>query len=213
MGIKRSLLLISIFSLLAISACARPPSDITDTPESPDSTPESPDSTPEAPDDDYSPNAPDEAADGYAPPPEAPTPSATFTILPGGSYPELDQICGATDYPIECVRFISPYLNDSIKIDPLNVLKVGIHVATNMTIEALNLAIKIRDDPKTSPNAQSCLRERNWSDLRNQLSGDLTSVNTCIDVYHEGNLASPMRDMDSDLLALYRVLLHIAVDM
>ncbi|XP_017635884.1 pectinesterase inhibitor 10-like [Gossypium arboreum] len=241
MGIKRSILLISIFSLAAISACARPPSDITDTPESPDSTtespdstPESPDSTPEAPDDDYSPNAPDEAADGYAPPPEAPTPSATFTILPGGSYPELDQICGATDYPIECVRFISPYLNDSIKIDPLNVLKVGIHVATNMTIEALNLARKIRDDPRTSPNAQSCLsvcaenydlipdgnelalraiEERNWSDLRNQLSGDLTSVNTCIDVYHEGNLASPMRDMDSDLLALYRVLLHIAVDM
>lgn len=241
MGIKRYILHISIFSLVALSVCTRPPSNITDTPESqnstpesPDSTPESPDSIPAAPDDDYQPNAPDEPAPGHAPPPEAPTPSATFAILPGGSFPELDKICAATDYPTQCIKFISPYLNNSVKIDPLNVLKVGLQVATKMTVEALDIATKLRDDPKSSENAQSCLsvctenydllpdanelalqaiEQRNRSDLRDHLSGDLTSVHTCIDVYQEGNMESPMRDMDSDLLALYRVLLHIAVDM
>ncbi|GMI69478.1 hypothetical protein HRI_000617100 [Hibiscus trionum] len=251
MEIKPFILLISIFYFLHTSSSIRPeaPDAGSSTPESPDgssSTPESPDassSTPAAPDDeapdadDYSPESP-YASNDKSPLPPAEGPSATFSFTSNpadnNSPPELEKICQTTKLPIECVKYVSLFLNDSVKIEPLTVAMTAIRVSTEMTRQAIDTATRFMDEPGASDSlkeamstcldnyqtipddndlALQALDKRNPNEASFKLSSSLTSMDTCFDGITQMHITSPMRDMEAELDRLLRINLQLVSNM
>ncbi|MBA0616418.1 hypothetical protein Godav_016464, partial [Gossypium davidsonii] len=60
----------------------------------------------------------------------------TFFILPNDVDPKLQNICGETDYPIECLATTIPFLDENVAIIPVSILKVEIDAIHNKTKEA-----------------------------------------------------------------------------
>ncbi|KAE8703577.1 hypothetical protein F3Y22_tig00110467pilonHSYRG00081 [Hibiscus syriacus] len=168
--------------------------------------------------------------------PEGPRPSASFsfTLMPGTSNPELEKICKETELPIECMKSISPLLNDTVQVEPITVAKLGIELSTNMSRQAADTATKLYDDPEASGGLKEALsvcienyesipddndlallalNEHNLEEAMIKLSGPLTSMETCLDANHQMHNFSPMRDMEAELEALVRVNLHIVTDL
>ncbi|KAK8509784.1 hypothetical protein V6N13_093632 [Hibiscus sabdariffa] len=261
MEIKPFILLVSIFYLLHSSSSIRSSSsnNSPDAPDAASSTPKSPDgssSTPAAPDAGSStPDAPDETSTNPASPdaddssPESPYssvdktpiapaegPSATFSFpsKPDKSSPELEKICQTTKLPIECVKYVSLFLNNSVKIEPITVAMTGIRAATEMTKQAIETATKFMDEPGASASlkeamstcldnyqsipddndlALQALEKRNTKEASYKLSYSLTSMDTCFDGISQMRITSPMRDMESELERLLRINLQLVSDM
>ncbi|KAE8671257.1 hypothetical protein F3Y22_tig00111983pilonHSYRG00083 [Hibiscus syriacus] len=252
MEIKHFVLIISIFYILQGSSSSRPhtptsnnsnkpaapnvgssipaaPDESTTTPDSPDAGEESPDAGEESPESPYASNdnSPLEPASG-------PSAQFSFASMPASNPPGLDKICQATKLPVDCTKFISPFVNSSVKIEPLSIAKVGIRVSTDMSKQAIDTATRFMDDPKSSASlkeamstclenyqsipddndlALQALDKRNANEAAIKLSSSLASVDTCLDGNHQMHITSPMRDMEEELQRLLHITLTIVSDM
>ncbi|KAE8665407.1 hypothetical protein F3Y22_tig00112616pilonHSYRG00020 [Hibiscus syriacus] len=202
------------------------PDEIRTTLEAPDEGEESPDA------DGASPESPYGSRD-KSPVEPALGPSAEFSFAnskPASNPPGLDKICGATDLPVDCMKLISPFVNSSVKVEPLSIAKVGIRVSTEMSKQAIVTATRFMDDPKSSAKlkqamslclelyegipddndlALRALDKRNAFEVKIKLSSSLTSVETCLDGIHQSRVTSPMRDMEAKLKKLLQITLTI----
>ncbi|GMI69479.1 hypothetical protein HRI_000617200 [Hibiscus trionum] len=227
MEIKPFIMLISIFYLLHSSSSIRP-----EAPDAGSSTPEAPDA------DDSSPESPYVSiAKSPLPPAEGPSATFSFTSNPAGNNntsPELEKICQATQLPIECVKYVSLFLNDSVKIEPLTVLMTAIRVSTEMTRQAVDTATRFMNEPGASDNlktamstclvnyqsipddnnlALQALDKHNPKEASFKLSSTVTSMDTCSDGITQMHITSPMRDMETELGRLLNINLQLVSKM
>ncbi|KAK8718169.1 hypothetical protein V6N13_045412 [Hibiscus sabdariffa] len=245
MKIKPFIILISIFYFLHSSSSIRSPvfssttNNVPETPNANSSMPETPDkssTTPESPDADNSPPKSPYASIDKSPlaPAEGPSATFSFTSKSGNSSPELEKICHTTKLPIECVKYVSLFLNDSVKIEPLTVTMTTIRVSTEMTRQAIETATRFKKEsgsPKNLKAAMStcldnyqsifqdndlalqALDKRNPKEASLKLSLSLTSMNTCFDGITQMHIISPMRDMETELERLLRINLQLVSNM
>ncbi|PPS11059.1 hypothetical protein GOBAR_AA09567 [Gossypium barbadense] len=84
-----------------------------------------------------------------------------LSILPSGVDPALQQICGNTDHPVECIIATMPFLDGNAPIEPPSVLKAGIKAMDNQTKDALAEVTRLSMDPTTPktivPILQTCI--------------------------------------------------------
>ncbi|XWS31833.1 hypothetical protein CRYUN_Cryun23aG0110100 [Craigia yunnanensis] len=168
------------------------------------------------------------------PEPEVEKTDQLFNILPGSVDPGLQQICGDTDHPIECITTTVPFLGEKIAIEPVSILKVGIEAMNNKTKEALAKATMLLLDPSTPKSVASCLETcidsynaildsdqkvleaiyiRDLYQLSMELSSNVENVHACEDAFDEADLESPIKEMDSLLAKMISNSLAIGVDM
>ncbi|KAK8509782.1 hypothetical protein V6N13_093630 [Hibiscus sabdariffa] len=221
MEIKPFILLISVFHYLHSSYSIRPDKSST---------------TPESPGADNSPPNSPYASISKSPlaPAEGPSATFSFTSKPGNSSPELEKICRTTKLPTECVKYVSLFLNDNVKIEPLTVTMTAVRVSTEMTRQAIETATRLKNEPGAPKNlkaamstcldnyqsisgdndlAVQALDKRNPKEASLKLSLSLTSMNTCFDGITQMHIVSPMRDMEAELERLLRINLQLVSGM
>ncbi|MBA0802490.1 hypothetical protein Gohar_012775 [Gossypium harknessii] len=157
-----------------------------------------------------------------------------LSILPGGVDPALQQICGNTDHPVECIVATMPFLDENAPIEPLSVLKAGIKAMDNQTKNALAEVTKLSMDPTTPktivPILQTCIdvynsilnsdqksleaiSNHNLVQLSTELGTNVENVLGCDNAFKQAKLESPMKDMDAMLANIISNTLTIGVDM
>ncbi|KAH1081190.1 hypothetical protein J1N35_020951 [Gossypium stocksii] len=157
-----------------------------------------------------------------------------LSILPGGVNPALQQICGNTDHPVECIITTMPFLDENAPIEPLSVLKAGIKAMDNQTKDALAKVTKLSMDPTTPktivPILQTCIdvynsilnsdqksleaiSNHNLVQLSTELGANVENVLGCDNAFKQAKLESPMKDMDAMLANIISNTLTIGVDM
>ncbi|XWS76660.1 hypothetical protein CRYUN_Cryun01aG0196400 [Craigia yunnanensis] len=168
------------------------------------------------------------------PEPEVEKTDQSFTILPDSIDPGLQQICGDTDHPIECLTTTVPFLGEKVAIEPVSILRVAIEAMNNKTKEALGKATMLLLDPSTPKPVASCLEAcidsynaildsdqkvldaisiRDLYQLSMELSSNVENVHGCEDAFKEADLESPLKEMDSLLGKMISNSLAIGVDM
>ncbi|MBA0560168.1 hypothetical protein Golob_017083 [Gossypium lobatum] len=157
-----------------------------------------------------------------------------LSILPGGVDPALQQICGNTDHPVECIIATMPFLDENAPIEPLSVLKAGIKAMDNQTKNALAEVTKLSMDPTTPktivPILQTCIdvynsilnsdqksleaiSNHNLVQLSTELGTNVENVLGCDNAFKQAKIESPMKDMDTMLANIISNTLTIGVDM
>ncbi|MFQ6633499.1 hypothetical protein Gotur_010637, partial [Gossypium turneri] len=157
-----------------------------------------------------------------------------LSILPGGVDPALQQICGNTDHPVECIIATMPFLDENAPIEPLSVLKAGIKAMDNQTKNALAEVTKLSMDPTTPktivPILQTCIdvynsilnsdqksleaiSNHNLVQLSTELGTNVENVLGCDNAFKQAKLESPLKDMDAMLANIISNTLTIGVDM
>ncbi|MBA0652848.1 hypothetical protein Goklo_020074 [Gossypium klotzschianum] len=157
-----------------------------------------------------------------------------LSILPGGVDPTLQQICGNTDHPVECIIATMPFLDENAPIEPLSILKAGIKAMDNQTKNALAEVTKLSMDPTTPktivPILQTCIdvynsilnsdqksleaiSNHNLVQLSTELGTNVENVLGCDNAFKQAKLESPMKDMDIMLANIISNTLTIGVDM
>ncbi|KAG8477601.1 hypothetical protein CXB51_030461 [Gossypium anomalum] len=170
------------------------------------------------------------SASTNAPPPLFDASSPTFSEL----YDMIEQICGNTDHPVECIIATMPFLNEKTPIEPLSVLKAGIEAMDNQTKYALAEVTKLSMDPTTPKNVvpilQTCIdvynsilnsdqksleaiSNRNLVQLSTELGTNVENILGCDNAFKQAKLESPMKKMDAMLGKIISNTLTIGVDM
>ncbi|TYG44823.1 hypothetical protein ES288_D11G125900v1 [Gossypium darwinii] len=155
-------------------------------------------------------------------------------ILPSGVNPALQQICGNTDHPVECIIATMPFLDEKTPIEPLSVLKAGIEAMDNQTKDALAEVTKLSMDPTTPKNVvpilQTCIdvynnilnsdqksfeaiSNRNLVQLSTELGANVENILGCDNAFKQAKLESPMKKMDAMLGKIISNTLTIGLDM
>ncbi|KAK5783755.1 hypothetical protein PVK06_038268 [Gossypium arboreum] len=157
-----------------------------------------------------------------------------LSILPGGVDPALQEICGNTDHPIECIKATMPFLDEKAPIKPLSVLKAGVEAMDNQTKNALAEVTKLSMNPTTLKNVvpilQTCIdvynnilnndqksleaiTNHNLVKLSTELGANVENVLGCENAFKQAKLESPMKEMDAKLAKIISNTLTIGVDM
>ncbi|KAB2056643.1 hypothetical protein E1A91_A11G120000v1 [Gossypium mustelinum] len=157
-----------------------------------------------------------------------------LSILPGGVDPALQEICGNTDHPVECIKATMPFLDEKAPIKPLSVLKAGVEAMDNQTKNALAEVTKLSMNPTTLKNVvpilQTCIdvynnilnndqksleaiTNHNLVKLSTELGANVENVLGCENAFKQAKLESPMKEMDAKLAKIISNTLTIGVDM
>ncbi|KAJ6404093.1 hypothetical protein OIU84_012311 [Salix udensis] len=165
-------------------------------------------------------------------PPDSPTHSApTLPLLSGNA--ALTKICDVTDYPAECLATVAPLLAG--EINPISVLKIGIHVLQKSFEVATAVATKLTNDLSTSAEVKDALDtcvesfDSGVADLNDALaaisghdigrlstllSATITYSDTCEEAFSEQpHLESPLKEMDQHLDKLASINLAISASL
>ncbi|KAG5251913.1 hypothetical protein OIU78_011304 [Salix suchowensis] len=165
-------------------------------------------------------------------PPDSPTHSApTLPLLSGNA--ALTKICDVTDYPAECLATVAPLLAG--EINPISVLKIGIHALQKSFEVATAVATKLIDDLSTSAvvkdaldtcvesfdsgvadlnDALEAISGHDIGRLSTLLSATITYSDTCEEAFSEQpHLESPLKEMDQHLDKLASINLAISASL
>nr|KJB38314.1 hypothetical protein B456_006G248200 [Gossypium raimondii] len=157
-----------------------------------------------------------------------------FSILPIDVNPKLQKICGKTDYPIECLTSIIPFLDENVDMIPMSILKAEIDAIHNKTKEVLDKTYELSMNPPTSRLLPLCLKTciNNYNaileskqrildaismgdanELSMELSHNMEHVFACEEEFKEAKIESPMAELNSLLVKIITNSLTIDVDM
>ncbi|KAG4174255.1 hypothetical protein ERO13_A11G108900v2 [Gossypium hirsutum] len=179
------------------------------------------------------------SASTNAPPPlfdaSSPTSLELYDMIEAiGVDPALQQICGNTDHPVECIIATMPFLDEKTPIEPLSILKAGIEAMDNQTKYALAEVTKLSMDPTTPKNVvpilQTCIdvynsilnsdqksleaiSNCNLVQLSTELGANVENILGCDNAFKQAKLKSPMKKMDAMLEKIISNTLTIGVDM
>nr|KJB41797.1 hypothetical protein B456_007G122000 [Gossypium raimondii] len=145
-----------------------------------------------------------------------------LSILPSGVNPTLQQICGNTDHPVECIIATMPFLDEKTPIEPLSVLKAGIEAMDNQTKDALaenvvpilQTCIDVYNNILNSDQKSfEAISNHNLVQLSTELGTNVENILGCDNAFKQAKLESPMKEMDAMLGKIISNTLTIGLDM